>query len=102
VTYNLNTRSSCQSGTGSPTTCQVTLINQASSSGSFTWAASSDPQAALVEPNSGVVAKGGAEKVTVTVPSGSPCPVKVTFASISSDASVTVTVTTVDGAQCSS
>jgi hypothetical protein len=97
--YNLDTRSSCDSSTGNSTTCKVTLINEASSTGDFTWTAASDPPVALVQPDSGTVSKGASQKLTVTVPSGSPCPVKVTFSN-DSGTSASVFVTMIDGAQC--
>lgn len=99
--YQLNAENQCQSATGEPTVCTVIITNDASSTGDFSWEATSDPNVASIDPSSGTVPRGSSSsKITVTVPSGSPCPVTVTFADSSTNASTSVQVTSVDGISC--
>jgi hypothetical protein len=99
--YQLNTGNQCQSATGEPTVCTVIITNSASSTGDFSWEATSDPNVASIAPSSGAVPPGSSSsKITVTVPSGSSCPVTVTFADSSTNTSTSVQVTSVDGISC--
>lgn len=78
--YNVGASSNCQSGTGQPTTCQVVLTNDASSTGDFQWSASSSAPGTNFNPSSGTLAPGArSDPIQVTVPEGE-CPFVLTFA----------------------
>jgi hypothetical protein len=77
--YSVSDHSDCQSATGQPTTCTVSLHNDSSSSGDFNWTASSDPAGASFNPSSGSISPGSDQNnIQVTVPPGI-CPFTLTF-----------------------
>jgi hypothetical protein len=99
--YQLDTRSKCESATGNPTVCTVVITNDSSSTDDFNWEVSSEPNVASVDPSSGIVPRGSAsDEITITVPSGSPCPVTVAFTDSSTNGTTIVKVTSVDGKSC--
>ena len=99
--YQLNAENQCRSATGEGAVCTVTITNDASSTDDFGWEATSDPNVASIDPSSGTVPRGSSSnEITVTVPSGSPCPVTVTFADSSTNGSTSIQVTSVDGSPC--
>jgi hypothetical protein len=76
---NLKYSSSCQSGTGQPTTCTVTLTNDSSSTGDFNWTASSSVGGVQFDPSSGTVSPGSSsDPVKATIPEGE-CPFTLIF-----------------------
>jgi len=94
VLLNVHEQSSCNSSTGNPTTCTVTLQNQSSSNVSFDWTASSNPAGASFAPSSGSVAVGAtSDAIQVSIPDGL-CPDQIAFVDSGHNTEVTDTINT--------
>jgi hypothetical protein len=94
VVLNVHEQSSCNSSTGNPTTCTVTLQNEASSNVSFDWTTSSNPAGATFTPSSGSVAAGAtSDPIQVSIPDGL-CPDQIAFVDNGHNTEVTDNINT--------
>jgi hypothetical protein len=94
VVLNVHEQSSCNSSTGNPTTCTVTLQNESSSNAAFDWTASSNPAGASFAPAAGSVAVGAiSDPIQVSIPDGL-CPDQIAFMDSGHNTEVTDTINT--------